>query len=196
MPLIRDGFIYSGIEISKEYIEYADSKHNISSIIHADMRHVNLNKTFDYLFIGFNSFSHLLDSEDVSLFFDKVKSHMHEKSYFYIDLFIPHPSFLYRRNGREKIMDFFDSSIKQDVIIEESLDYNEKSDIISIHWDYYIKNQNSIYRTFKFKMKAYYPDTMNRILIDSGFTIHSVWGDYDYSPLTEKSDLQIYKCSL
>lgn len=196
IPLIRDGFTYSGVEISKEYIDYAYNKHNLQSIIHADMRCVDLNETFDYLFIGFNSFSHLLNSTDASLFLDTVKRHMHNKSYFYIDLFMPHSSFLYdRQDKKSKIMDFFDSEINQDVIIEETLTYDNQSEIISVNWDY-IKNKNSIYRTFKFQMKAYYPDTMNRLLIDSGFFIHSVWGDYERSTLTETSDIQIYKCSL
>jgi len=125
-----------------------------------------------------------------------VKRHMHDSSYFYIDLFIPHPSFLYRSGSqKEKIMDFFDSNINQEVVIEEALEYSENSEIISVHWDY-MTDKDSIYRTFKFKMKAYYPDTMNRLLIDSGFIVHAVWGDYDRSPLTENSNLQIYKCSL
>ena len=45
-------------------------------------------------------------------------------------------------------------------------------------------------------MKAMYPDTMNRILIDAGFTIQSVKGDYSGSILTEDSELQLYDCTL
>ena len=47
-----------------------------------------------------------------------------------------------------------------------------------------------------FKMKMYYPDTINRILIDEGFKIKYLWGDYNKSKFHSESPLQIYKCIL
>ena len=47
---------------------------------------------------------------------------------------------------------------------------------------------------FNFKMKMYYPDTMNRLLIDNGFVINKIWGSYDKEKFSEESNLQIYKC--
>ena len=196
LPLIREGYLYSGVEISNEYVNYTHTQHNLKSIICDDMRTLDMQKKFDCLFIGFNTFAHLLDSIDVSQFFDTVKLHMHKKSHFYIDIFMPHPSFLYREHShKEKIMDFFDSTIQEDVIIEEALDYNPATNIMSVTWNY-IKSKNIIYHTFEFKMKVYYPDTMNRILIDAGFSIQSVKGDYRGSILTEDSELQLYDCTL
>ena len=196
LPLIREGIIYSGVEISNKYVDYAHKKNNLKSIIQGDMRYVDLNQTFDCVFIGFNSFSHLLNSSDVLLFLDVVKRHMHAGSHFYIDVFIPHPSFLYRsKKKKQKIMDFFDSDIQKDVRIEETLNYDEKTEIISIHWNY-IDSKKKTYRSFKFQMKAYYPDTMNRLLVDCGFYIQNIWGAYDLTPLNNDSDLQIYDCVL
>ena len=43
-------------------------------------------------------------------------------------------------------------------------------------------------------MKIYYPDTMNRILIEQGFKILNLWGDYNQSTFSLESPLQIYKC--
>ena len=45
-------------------------------------------------------------------------------------------------------------------------------------------------------MKAYYPDTLNRLLIDNGFIIHNLWGGYDMSHLNEDSSLQIYELGI
>ena len=109
---------------------------------------------------------------------------------------MPHVSFLYKeKDKKEKIMDFFDSNIQEDVTIEEILNYNYETNIISVKWDY-INAENIVYRTFKFQMKAYYPDTMNRSLIDAGFIIENLWGSYEQSLLTEESDVQIYQCKL
>ena len=197
VPLIREGLPYFGVELSAEYVDYAHTQHNLKSIICGDMRSIDLHKTFDRLFIGFNSFAHLLNPIDVSLFFDTVKRHMHKKSHFYIDVFVPHPSFLYRNpDKKEKIIDFFDTDIQEDVSITETLQYDNISDIIYVRWEYTIKQKNSIYRIFEFQMKAYYPDTMNRLLVDAGLTVLETWGDYEHSLLTENSNIQIYKCSL
>ena len=196
LPLIREGIIYSGVEISNKYVDCAHKKNNLKSIIQGDMRYVDLNQTFDCVFIGFNSFSHLLNSSDVLLFLDVVKRHMHAGSHFYIDVFIPRPSFLYRsKKKKQKIMDFFDSDIQKDARIEETLNYDEKTEIISIHWNY-IDSKGKTYRSFKFQMKAYYPDTMNRFLVDCGFHIQNIWGTYDLTPLNNDSGLQIYDCVL
>jgi len=196
VPLIREGFSYSGIEVSDKYVKYAHAKHNLQSIICGDMRSVDFKKKFDYLFIGFNTFSHLLDSADVSSFLNTVKCHMHNESHFYIDIFMPHVSFLYKaKDQKEKIMDFFDSNIQKNATIEETLSYDYETNIISVNWDY-ISIDNMIYRTFKFRMKVYYPDTINRLLVDSGFTVQSLWGDYDGSLLTEESNIQLYDCTL
>ena len=45
-------------------------------------------------------------------------------------------------------------------------------------------------------MRMYYPDTMNRIIIDSGLMINNLWGNYNQLPINESSELQIYECSL
>ena len=45
-------------------------------------------------------------------------------------------------------------------------------------------------------MKMYYPDTMNKILIDNNFIITNLWGSYREEPLNEDSSIQIYECKL
>ena len=55
---------------------------------------------------------------------------------------------------------------------------------------------SAIDNKFSFDMKIYYPDTMNRILIDSGFDIIKLWGDYNKANFNEESTLQIYQCQI
>ena len=38
----------------------------------------------------------------------------------------------------------------------------------------------------------YYPDTINRMLVDAGFNVIDVFGDYQMGPFKESSVLQIY----
>ena len=90
--LIRDGADFTGIDLSTNFVQHATKKLNgiapASKIIAADMRNFNLNKKFDLIFIGFNSFLHLLSDEDALLCFNSVKKHMHKNSRFLIDIFM------------------------------------------------------------------------------------------------------------
>ena len=195
-PLIKEGLLYSGIELSQEYVEYAHKIRHIPSIIQGDMRNVNLNSVFDYLFIGFNALAHLLTIDDLKSFLNVVKKHMHHNSLFYIDVFTPHPSFLVDgEQVNDNIMDFFDSEIKEYLMVRESLMYNHDREIINVNWKY-LRSNNTIYKEFDFQMKVYYPDTIIRLLRESGLFVQNIWGGYNRSPLNEDSDLQIYQCSI
>ena len=113
---------------------------------------------------------------------------------FYIDILVPNPQFLYRpKNSALRVLEFEDNK-KQKFYIDEILDYNKKLEIADITWIY----SNSIKElfNFKFQMKMYYPDTMNRLLIDNGFKIKHIWGDYNKSKFNELSNLQIYDCCI
>ena len=94
-----------------------------------------------------------------------------------------------------KNFSFVDSKIKQKVDVLESINYNEQTEIMDIHWDYIDIKKNKSYRTFDFKMKMFFPEQVHNLLYDNGFVIDEIWGDYDLSKFSEDSSLQIYKCS-
>ena len=53
-------------------------------------------------------------------------------------------------------------------------------------------NQNDEYQ---FEMRMLYPDTIDRLLFETGFLIKQKLGDYDGRSFNENSLLQIYVCS-
>ena len=93
------------------------------------------------------------------------------------------------------ILDFYNNSLKEEQFINEILEYNSDNEIANVHWLYGNKKKKKI-SEFKFQMKMYYPDTMNKILIDSGYQINSLWGSYDKLLFNEDSNMQIYCCQL
>jgi len=197
-PLIREGFPYTGLEISEEYCKYANKKlqncFNKQAIIQGDMRFFDLKKKYDRIFISFNSLLHILNEKDLLTTLRHIKKHMHSTSKLFIDIFVPHPDHITNSNNLEKRVEFFNSVNKKETIIKERISYDYNTEIIQVNWFY--QHNNKTYQEFTFDMKIYYPDTMNRILIDSGFNVIDVWGDYDKSPLQEQSNLQIYKCQI
>ena len=155
------------------------------------MRFFQLNKKFDKIFIPFNSLLHLLNEKDLQSTLNSIKEHMHLNSELYIDIFMPQASYLYNSFNKKRI-EFFNSTNSKDTVVKESLEYDSASEIINVIWNY--EHNRKIYQTFNFKMKIYYPDTMNRILVDSGFQIINLWGDYNKSKFSLESNLQIYQC--
>ena len=199
LPLIKEGFNYQGIDISQSYCNYANKQFkkylNKEIIYNEDIRKFNLNKKFDYIFIGFNSWLHLLSYKDAKDCLKSIKKHMRATSKLYIDIFVPSPLFLYRpKDVAVPVLEFFDSQKKEIIFVDEIIDYNKKKEIIDINWLY--KNKNKYFSEFNFKMKMYYPDKMINLLTENNFIINNIWGDYDKRKFNEDSNLQIYDCQL
>ena len=120
---------------------------------------------------------------------------MHKHSELFIDIFMPSPEFLQNSKGKpQRRIEFFNSSAKKETIIKEILHYDDETEIVTVDWFYQFEEKT--YNQFSFDMKIYYPDTMNRILIDSGFDILKLWGDYNRANFNEESTLQIYQCQI
>ena len=188
------------MEISPEFAALAEKKlkqHKESvSIVVQDMRHFNLNQTFDLIFIGFNSFLHLLTDEDSTNCLNCVKNHMHENSRFLIDIYIPNPLFLYRPEGvRFPVLEYTDSITEKFVAVEESNLYARDTEINELTW-YFLTEDNLEFAVEKFSVRMYFPSKMNQLLIDNGFIILHQWGDYYRTPLGDGSKLQIYDVCL
>jgi len=194
--LVRDGADYTGLELSPDFATLAGKKlsqySNAPKIVTGDMRKFQLNKTFDLIFIGFNSFLHLLTDKDAASFFICIKHHMHENSRFLIDIFIPNPLFLYRPEGIQfPVLEYTDSAADKLVQVKESNNYNPDTEVNELTW-YFSFEDKKDFAIEKFSMRMYFPSKMNQILIDNGFRILHQWGDYYRTPLGEGSKLQIY----
>ena len=165
-------------------------------IVVDDMCGFQLDKNFDLIFIGFNSFLHLLTDKDALACLGCVKGHMHKNSRFLIDIFVPNPLFLYRpENTRFNVLEYKDSNTGEKVVVEESNEYDANTEINDLTW-YFISENDEVIAKEYFSMRMYFPSKMNLLLIDAGFKILHQWGDYYQSPLGEGSTLQIYDVCL
>jgi len=198
--LVREGADYTGLDLSSDFTALAKRKlnqySNPAEIVVGDMQNFQLNKTFDLVFIGFNSFLHLLNDEDVYSFFTCVKKHMDKDSRFIIDIFIPNPLFLYRlENVQFPVLEYTDSATDKLVKVKESNIYNPDTEINDLTWYFSYEDRNE-FAIERFSMRMYFPSKMNQMLIENGFQILHQWGDYYRSPLGEGSKLQIYDVCL
>ena len=100
LPIIERGINYTGIELSSSFVKFARKKlekyGDSAQVFEGDMRKFDLDTQYQFIFIGFNSIFHLLNYEHVTSFLSSVYNHLLDDGLFLIDVFVPHPIFLYR----------------------------------------------------------------------------------------------------
>jgi SAM-dependent methyltransferase len=194
VPLIKKGFNYTGVELSEPFVEFTKKKltsiKSVHDIVQGDMKNIDLKKKYGFIFICFNSICHLLTNKDLSKFFNCVYAHLLDGGLFLIDTFVPNPIFLYRPNLKTHVMEF-DLPNGEQCIVNEVNQYDPDTQINQIKWFF----ESSKVDQFLFDMHMIYPDTMDRLLSESGFKIYNKFGDYDKSPFSSESHLQIYLCT-
>ena len=201
IPLLKEGFNLTGIELSKSFCDYASEQalnhgFETANFIQGDISNFNLNQKFDVIIVAYNSFLHLLKNEQAEACLKCAKNHLKSGGKFYIDIYMPSPLHYYRpENLRYPTIEYFDSQINEEVTIEETNNYDPDREVNQLTW-YYSSKTKKDFLVSEFSTRMYWPDTMNRILIDAGFEILNLWGDYDLNPFGEESALQIYELAL
>ena len=193
-PILELGLDYTGLELSKDFLQTANQKlKNKGKFILGDMRKFNLESTFDFIFIGFNSFLHNLTIKDAKRCLRCVLNHLNPKGKFLLSIFIPDPEFLYRdENKLYPATDFFQFENSQCRILETN-DYDPETQINKLTW-YIEKNRKMDSKKYNYSMRMFYPHEMDILFQEQGFIIEDKFGDYDLSPFDQESGMQIYLC--
>jgi SAM-dependent methyltransferase len=196
LAVLKEGISYTGVEISKSFLTWARMKlaplGKRARFVAGDIRDFHLEETYDLIFIGFNSFLHLLRDSDARACLACVKEHCHENSRFALDIFVPDPVFLYRPGDtRVHAMIYLDPETQRTVKVEETNVYEPETEVNHIRW-YCSTDEEQDFLVLDFTMRMYFPDTMDWLLHEAGFRIIDKWGDYDRTPFDEDSHLQIY----
>ena len=76
-------------------------------------------------------------------------------------------------------MDFKDSSHNDIVEIYESCTYSSETEICDIVWEYHYQKLTQHNKKFKYQMRMYYPDTINRLLVEAGFHIKDMYFSFN-----------------
>ena len=192
--LIKSGFNYSGLDLSSVFIHHCKSKRFNGKFITGDMRHFTLGQKFDLIFIPFNSFLHLFTEEEMAQCLKSIQNHLSDNGKFLLDIFVPDPEFLYRDPDKKYEEMTIIHPNGGECTVWQKNQYKEETEINHIHW-FFNRGNIEPMDEYDFDMRMIYPDTMDRVLSDSDFTIDEKWGDYDGEPFDETSLLQLYICS-
>ena len=193
-PILELELDYTGLELSRDFLEIANKKlKNKGKFIFGNMRKFKLKTTFDFIFIGFNSFLHNLTNKDAKRCLKCVLNHLNPKGKFLLSIFVPDPKFLYRdENKLYPATDFFQFENSQCRILETN-DYDPETQINKLTW-YVEKNGKMDLKKYNYSMRMFYPHEMDILFQEEGFIIEDKFGNYDLSPLGQERDMQIYLC--
>ena len=193
-PILELGLDYTGLELSKDFLEMANKKlKNKGKFIFGNMQKFKLKTTFDFIFIGFNSFLHNLTKKDAKSCLKCVLNHLDPKGKFLLSIFVPDPKFLYRdENKLYPATDFFQFENSQCRVLEKN-EYDSELQINKLTW-YIEKNGKMNSKKYNYSMRMFYPHEMDILFQEEGFVIEDKFGDYDLSSFGQDSEMQIYLC--
>ena len=192
--LIESGFNYTGLDLSSVFIDYCRSNFPNGKFTTGDMCDFNLGQKFDLIFIPFNSFLHLYKEDEMTQCLKSIQNHLSDNGKFLLDIFVPNPEFLYRDPDKKYEEMTIIHPNGGECTVWQKNQYKEETERNHIHW-FFNRGNIEPMDEYDFDMRMIYPDTMDRVLSDSDFTIEEKWGDYDGEPFNETSLLQLYICS-
>ena len=187
------GLPYTGIDNSQSFLDVSiENLGSRGTFLLRDMRDFHLNKKFDFIFIGFNSFLHNLTDKDAVSCLASIKTHLNDGGLFLLSIFQPDHSFLYRDEYLYEARTSFDYQGKQCRMMEKN-SFDDETQINSLTWQLEIDG-NLSEETYSFKQRMYYPHKMDLLFQETGLSIQEKFGDWEMNPLDEESPLQIYIC--
>lgn len=168
-PLLEIGYNYTGLDLSPVFINHCKSKFSgEGNFISGNMGNFNLDQKFDLIFIPFNSFLHLFTEDEMNRCLNSVHNHLSENGKFLLDIFVPAPEFLYRDPNKKYEEMLIIHPGGGDCTVWQKNQFDEDSEINHIHW-FFDRGDDGPMDEYEFDMRMIYPDTIDRLLTESGF---------------------------
>lgn len=105
IPIAKEGYNITGVDYTASMLNQAITKANKEQLpidfVQKDIRTLNLEKKFDFIFIPFNSIHHLYKNEDLFKVLKIVKKHLQENGIFLLDCFNPKSGTLFIKKKRK-----------------------------------------------------------------------------------------------
>ncbi len=196
IPIAEDGYDIIGLDISKKFLkrgkEKAKKEGSDVSWIEGDMRNFSLDKSFNLIFIPFNSIQHILSLEDLERVFQNVKRHLNPEGRFITEFFNPDLDILNRDPQKEhEVIEYEDPDSEGKVEITEKTSYEKAEQILHLTWFYDFEDSKM---SREWTSRVWFPKEVDAVFKYNGFEIEHKYGDFDRSPFTNNSGQQIVVC--
>lgn len=196
LPIAKEGYNMYGVDYTSSMIEQAKLKASEEGLeinfIEADIRTLNLQEKFDFIFIPFNSIHHLYKNQDLFDTLDVVKKHLKEDGLFLLDCYNLNIHYIVEaEKGFNNIAEYTTTDGRK-VLIKQMMKYENKSQINRIEWHYFINEK--FHSIQNLDMRMYFPQELDEYLKLSEFKIIHKFGDFEDQEFDDKSEKQIFVC--
>ncbi len=194
LPIAKDGYNICGVDYTPSMLRQAKRKAAEAGLeinfIEADIRTLNIQEKFDLIFIPFNSIHHLYKNEDLFETLEGIKKHLKQEGLFLLDCFNPNIQYIVESEKEEKVIAEYTTSDGREVLIKQTMHYENATQINRIEWHYYINGE--FHSIQNLDMRLFFPQELDSYLKWAGFNIIRKFGSFEEEPFTDNSEKQIY----
>ena len=198
LPIAKDGYNICGVDYTSSMLEQAKAKAFEAGLeinfIEADIRTLNLQEKFDFIFIPFNSIHHLYTNEDLFQALQAIKGHLKGKGILLLDCFNPNIQYIVESEKEQKVIAEYATSDGRKVLIKQTMRYENATQINRIKWHYFINGK--FHSVQDLDMRLFFPQELDSYLEWAGFNIMHKFGDFKEETFSDSSEKQIYVLAL
>lgn len=196
VPIAKAGYNICGVDYTSSMLEQANVKASEAGLeinfIEADIRSLNLQEKFDFIFIPFNSIHHLYKNEDLFKAFNGVKNHLKEGGLFLLDCFNPNIQYIVEGEKEQRKIAEYTTEDGRAVLIKQTMRYESATQINRIEWHYFLNGE--FHSIQNLDMRLFFPQELDSYLEGAGFEITHKFGSFEEERFENKSEKQIFVC--
>jgi len=205
---VEQGFSVTGLDITTEMLARAKEKlvteppevRAALTLVEGDIRRHRFERRFNLAFIAFNAILHLLNLEDRLEAFGCAYDNLAHGGRLIVDVFSFSPSVLVLAQAQEPVarlelvQDVEAGELGQRLVRSIAQRYDETTQTMRGQGfvETYRQGRSQSKRVEDVACHIYFPEELRLLLLQSGFTVESVFGDYDWSPYAAGSPRMIY----
>lgn len=163
--------------------------------VQADIRHFELGKKFNLIFLPFNSMQHLHDRPSLESLFACVRKHLAPGGHFILDVHLPSLALLMRRPDEIYTVDSLGDAPDGTFVTGEEVDYDDAAQVYTIRWHYSSVDGNDP-RVDELRLRMFFPQELDALVTYNGFEILDKYGDFKGSRFHDNCLKQVLVCGL
>ena len=196
IPLAKANFNITGVDFTSSMLEQAKLRATQEELyiqfLEADIRNLDLQETFDLIFIPFNSIHHLYQNEDLFAALNVVKKHLKKEGLFLFDCYNPNIKYIVENENVLKEIATYNTQDGRKVLIKQMMHYESKTQINRIAWHYFINDSFDSIQNLD--MRMFFPQELDAYLNMNGFTIIQKFGNFEEDTFSDTSEKQLFVC--
>jgi len=205
LPIARTGVEITGLDLAEPMLEVLDKKlsretkeiQDRTDVVHGDMRHFELGKTFALVIVPFRTFQHLITVEDQISCLECINRHLSPEGKLILDFFQTNPRMMFDAVYTQETEDFSGVALPDGTNIRRThrtVAFHRAEQYNDTQFIYYVTHPDGRMERLvqAFPFRYFFRYEVEHLLARCGFTVTALFGDFDRSPLDNDSPEMIF----